>query len=623
MTTPPKSEVLAPAAPSDYTSNDAHAEYTRHLANLKTLLASYERRHITIGNLRLAVFVSAGLLAWFAFARHQIDGWWLAAPVIVFICLLRFHDHVLSRRSLAERRAHFYERGLARIEERWQGAGSTGLRFASAEHPYAGDLDLFGPGSLFQLLSVARTGPGERLLADWLLAAAPFAVIRERQDAVTELSRNLELREHLAVVGASAITEKESDPLWVWGGNPPMRVNGALRVLAAVLSVTMAVALIWFFYADFLYLGGAAAHPPLNALRFLIAMSFFNGGFGLLWRRKVTQAITEFESIRAGIALLAELVLAIEQQRFQSPKLQQLRQKVGTKPAPSHHLAALNRISDLIDSRDNLFVRVFGPPLLWTTQVVFALEHWRARYGALTRAWVEAVAEIEALNSLATYAYEHPADPFPKLREEGRRFVGRELGHPLVPRCVRNSVALDSERPLFVVSGSNMSGKSTLLRTIGTNAVLAFCGAPVRAAALELSPLAIGASLHVMDSLAEGQSHFSAEIKRIRAIADLAEKRGPALFLIDEILQGTNSQDRLTGTRAILERLLADNAIGLITTHDLALTQLEGIAGLATTNVHFQDEIREGKMTFDYKLKPGVVQGSNAIELMRLYGLLE
>ncbi len=201
--------------------------------------------------------------------------------------------------------------------------------------------------------------------------------------------------------------------------------------------------------------------------------------------------------------------------------------------------------------------------------------------------------------------------------------IGQELGHPLGPRCARNSIALHSERPLFVVSGSNMSGKSTLLRTIGTNAVLAFCGAPVRAAGLEVSLLAIGASLHVMDSLAEGQSHFSAEIKRIRAISDLAEKRGPAMFLIDEILQGTNSQDRLTGTRAILERLLADNAIGLITTHDLALTRLEGVAGLATTNVHFQDEIREGKMMFDYKLKPGVVQGSNAIELMRLYGLLD
>jgi DNA mismatch repair ATPase MutS len=168
-----------------------------------------------------------------------------------------------------------------------------------------------------------------------------------------------------------------------------------------------------------------------------------------------------------------------------------------------------------------------------------------------------------------------------------------------------------------------MSGKSTLLRTIGTNAVLAFAGAPVRAASLTLSPLTIGASLHVMDSLAEGQSHFSAEIKRIRTIVDLAETRGPALFLIDEILQGTNSQDRLTGTRTILERLLAQNAIGLITTHDLALTKLEGVAGLATTNVHFQDQIRDGKMTFDYKLKPGVVEGSNAIELMRLYGLLQ
>jgi DNA mismatch repair ATPase MutS len=320
---------------------------------------------------------------------------------------------------------------------------------------------------------------------------------------------------------------------------------------------------------------------------------------------------------------LADLVVAIEHARFACPKLQELQAKLGTRPRPSAQLRSLNRIADFLDSRENLFLRVFGPPLLWTTQVVFALEQWRARYGPFTRAWVEAVAEIEALSSLGTYAYEHPEDPFPQFVEEERTFAGRDLGHPLVRHCVRNSITLYRGQPLFVVSGSNMSGKSTLLRTIGTNAVLAFAGAPVRAASLEISPLAIGASLHVMDSLAEGESHFSAEIKRIRLIVDLAEKRGPALFLIDEILQGTNSQDRLTGTRAILERLLAHDAVGLITTHDLALTRIEGIAGSSTTNVHFQDEIRGGKMTFDYKLKPGVVRGSNAIELMRLYGLLE
>jgi DNA mismatch repair ATPase MutS len=167
-----------------------------------------------------------------------------------------------------------------------------------------------------------------------------------------------------------------------------------------------------------------------------------------------------------------------------------------------------------------------------------------------------------------------------------------------------------------------MSGKSTLLRTVGVNAVLAFAGAPVRAESLRVSPLRMGASLHISDSLALGDSHFSAEIKRIRTIVDLSENQGPALFLIDEILQGTNSRDRLTGTQAILDRLLLHGAIGLITTHDLALTRLGGVTGSRAINVHFQDEIRNGLMTFDYRLKPGVVEGSNAVELMRLYGLI-
>jgi hypothetical protein len=576
-----------------------------------------------LGNWRLVLFVSTAALVWLAFWRHQISGWWVILPVAVFIALMRIHDYVLQQRNHAERRHAFYERGLARIEERWRGSGNTGARFASSDHPYSGDLDLFGDGSLFQLLSVARTGPGEHLLADWLLTPAEPQTLHERHVAVDELRNKLDFREHLAVVGRTAITEEESQPLWVWGNSTALQVNGTTRAIAAFLSVAMAIALLWFAYADFLYLAGAAARPSLNALRFLIAMSFFNGGFALLGRRKTWRAIQDFEAIRPGVALISDLLFAIEQAQFQSGSLKKLQEKLGTKPRPSDQVKALNRIGDFLDSRDNLFVRIFGPPLLWTTQTVLALEHWRLRYGPLTRGWVETVAEMEALSSLATYAYEHAEDPFPELVERGPIFDGAELGHPLVARCVRNTISLDSEQPLFVVSGSNMSGKSTLLRTIGINSVLAFAGAPVRAARLRLSPLAIGASLHVMDSLAEGQSHFSAEIKRIRLIVDLAEQCGPALFLIDEILQGTNSQDRLTGTRAILERLLSQGAIGLITTHDLALTRIEGVAGTCTTNVHFQDEIRDGTMTFDYKLKPGVVQGSNAIQLMRLYGLLD
>jgi hypothetical protein len=607
---------------SNSSGNEAHREYTQRRNSAQESVDACERKHITVGNVRLAVFVAALAIAWLAFFRHQLAFWWLGLPLVTFLVLLFVHDRILRRKTTAERRVRYYERGLSRMEERWRGTGSTGERFAPAVHPYAADLDLFGPASMFELISTARTGVGEKRLAGWLLAPASIPEIKDRHEAIRELRTAIDFRERLAVAGTEPVTEKQAEPLSKWGESGAMCVTPIIRIVALVLSVIMAFALLWFTIADFEWLAGEAAKPPLNAFRLVVTMALFNGGFALLFRKKVHRAIEQFDPIRTGLALLSDLLVEIEHTEFESLPLQRLKANLGRDPRPSRQIARLNRYSDLLDSRENLFVRIFGPPLLWTTQVSLAIEWWRSRYGRTARAWVDAVAELEALNSLATYSYEHPHDPFPELIDDGPVLIGRALGHPLVPKCVPNSVALNPEQRLLIVSGSNMSGKSTLLRTVGINAVLAFAGAPIRGLSLDISPLRVGASLHISDSLAEGDSHFSAEIKRIRMIVDLAENHGPALFLIDEILQGTNSHDRLTGTRAILERLLNRNAIGLITTHDLALTDLAGAMGSIAANVHFRDEIRDGRMVFDYTLKPGVVTGSNAVELMRLYGLI-
>jgi DNA mismatch repair ATPase MutS len=259
--------------------------------------------------------------------------------------------------------------------------------------------------------------------------------------------------------------------------------------------------------------------------------------------------------------------------------------------------------------------------------VALAVERWRTRHGGAVRVWIEAVAQFEAFSSLSGYRYERHDDPFPELVSAGHAtrglFEGIQLGHPLLPRAtmVRNDVRLTGDLELLVVSGSNMSGKSTLLRTVGINAVLALAGAPVRAASLRLSPLAIGGTLRIQDSLQEGRSRFYAEITRIRKLADIAAGPVPLLFLLDELFHGTNSHDRLQGASGVLRSFLERGAIGLITTHDLALTSVADELSPRAANVHFEDWFEHGDMKFDYRMKPGPVTRSNALALMRAVGL--
>jgi DNA mismatch repair ATPase MutS len=248
-----------------------------------------------------------------------------------------------------------------------------------------------------------------------------------------------------------------------------------------------------------------------------------------------------------------------------------------------------------------------------------AVENWRSQHGPHVKDWLDAVSEIEALSCLANYAWEHPDDPYPEFAEH-RVFNGEELGHPLLAesKCVRNSVALVDPLRLMVVSGSNMSGKSTLLRAVGINAVLALAGAPVRAKRLVISHLSVGASIRTMDSLEEGHSRFMAEILRLKQILELPV---PALFLLDELLHGTNSHDRAIGAEGLLNGLLERGAIGIATTHDLSLARVADELAPQATNVHFEDRLEDGRLVFDYRMRPGVVTRSNALDLMRAVGL--
>jgi DNA mismatch repair ATPase MutS len=308
----------------------------------------------------------------------------------------------------------------------------------------------------------------------------------------------------------------------------------------------------------------------------------------------------------------------LERESFTTPYLAQLRAALdlGGKPA-SEALAWLGRLVRRLHTAP-LFFTVLG-----TTRVALALDAWRKRFGPTLARWQVALGELDALNALAGYAFENPQDPFPDVTAGAPFLDGVGLGHPLLPRdrCVGNDVRLGGDLNVLVVSGSNMSGKSTWLRTIGANAVLALAGAPVRAVHLRLSPLAIGATLRIQDSLQAGRSRFQAEVRRIRKLLEMAQGKTPLLFLLDELFQGTNSNDRRIGAEALVRQLLASGAIGMVTTHDLALTEFADHPANRGTNVHFVDKFEDGVMTFDYRLRPGVVPKSNALALLRAVGI--
>jgi DNA mismatch repair ATPase MutS len=348
------------------------------------------------------------------------------------------------------------------------------------------------------------------------------------------------------------------------------------------------------------------------------------GGFGLYYRGRVREVIEGVQLPERELEIIYLVLARLEREEFSSPKLCELRAMLDVRGhPPSKQIARLARRIHLLNSRLNHAFTLLGNLMLWSTQFTFAIEAWRRDCGQALGGWLDAIGELEALCSLAGYAYEHPDDPFPEIVEDRTCLDGDDLRHPLLPRdhCVPNTVRLGQDLQLLVVSGSNMSGKSTLLRTVGVNVVLALAGAPIRATRLRLSPLVMGATLRVQDSLQGGTSAFYAEILRLRSIMELTQGPVAVLFLLDEILHGTNSHDRAIGAEAVVRDLIARGAIGIVTTHDLALAKVADALDPRAANVHFQDHIENGKMVFDYRLHPGVVQKSNALELMRAVGL--
>jgi len=603
--------VAGPERAANETAAGVENVYHARLADRSAVLAASERQHVWLSRMRVAL---VGLTILIPLVGGLGYAAWSLVPLLLFGLLAAYHGGRLNEMRKARLAVAFYDRGLERRSHSWIGNGESGAEFRQPDHPYADDLDIFGRGSLFELLATTRTRAGQLTLASWLLEPAIPEEIRARQAAIRELVPRLDLRESMAVLGDRLDVGVDAVALRRWA-TAPLRLRGrGLRLVPLLPVVVLATTIAFAVTGSF----------TLWELRAIVLALVVEGAVALWFYARVHPVIHELDGPTRDLELLSDVLARIERERFESPCLLDVQRALGGTHTASTEIARLGQLSALLSSRENLFFALPAALMLWGTQFAFAIEAWRDRAGRHVPAWLDAVGRFEALVALATFAYEHPDYAFPDVDEGHAGISGTAVAHPLLPAdAIANDITLGGNGPaLFIVSGSNMSGKSTWLRAVGLNVVLAGTGAPVRSAALRLAPLRVGAAMRVADSLVDGRSHFMAEILRLKQVVELARAYpGQLLFLLDEVLGGTNSHDRRQGAEGLLEGLTALGAIGLVTTHDLALGTLPERLQAPAENVHFEDAFDGEHLSFDYRLRPGIVRTSNALALMKSIGL--
>ncbi len=602
---------------------DIIERYEDRAAIHRTRKESLERRSKVLSYLRLATFTTA--LACLFWGLWIIDtprpGFLAGAGVLLLFFVLQVLVHARVHRRL-ERHGlllRIQEEGLARLAHDWDRIPLRDAPLDQGGH-VADDLDLFGRASLYHLLMPAGTYWGRRALGTWLLEGAAPDVVRARQEAVRELAPLLDLRHELILGGYQLRSRVETcEEFLAWSEDTPVLlgrtvVRWASRILPASLLVLAVLR--------------ASGHlsAPLWMLPLLgqVALSFWYGG-------RIHRVFSRVSAREGDFRRYADLIRTAAAHRYAAPQLDALRSCLTAQAGvASRQMGRLDELTSLADLRMSPMLHM---PLqlltLWDFHVLHALERWQTGPGRHARRWLEALGDLEALAALAGLHHDNPAWVFPELDPEGPQvFTAEGLGHPLIPRASRvaNDVTLGPPGSFLLVTGSNMSGKSTLLRSVGVAVILAQAGGPVCARRLRLPPLRLATSIHVRDSLEAGISFFMAELHRLKEVVDLsnASDPRPLMYLLDEVLRGTNAQEREIAVRRVLVHLLGRGAIGAVTTHDLALAHLDGLDAACTT-VHFTETFERTeqgpRMDFDYRLREGVATSRNALKLVELVGI--
>jgi hypothetical protein len=596
---------------------DAAQAYTQRRDEAKRTLEALDRQGARLANLRTLAFLTflvvMGLVIFDKLPRVALLASF--AGLGAYVALAVVHAKVLNREAREKVRRALNERGLERLSGGWHRFPEKGVAHLPEGHLYATDLDVLGQGSLFQRLDDTGTKAGEAQLARWLLSAAPSAAeVRERQGAVKELAAQLDFRQRL-VIEARLAGEDKADPTRFIAWTEAPSFLGGVR---------------WAWFV---------AHTlPVFTLGAGLAAAFFDVSSLPFWlgtgvqlaivqatKKPIERMWVALTSGDRGFVRFEETFAAIDAQTFTHPRLVALKAGVQSSgPSVSERLARFARLMGFAELKNSGQMHpVINVLTLWDLHVLFRVERWRAEHGKGVRGWFDALAQLEALSAFAGYTFERPADAFPEVLDEGFVFEAKGLGHPLLEAPVRNDVTLEGPGRALIITGSNMSGKTTLMRTMGLSTVMALAGLPVTASSLRVGRAQVLTSMRVKDSLERGVSYFYAEVQRIKLLLDTARAHPNAcLFLLDELFMGTNAKERTLASKHLLRELLSLGASGAVTTHDLALCELEQELSAKARNVHFRDVVREGEMTFDYALKPGVVTTTNALEVLRRAGVV-
>lgn len=606
--------------PSDARATEPESDSGRErvISSYTTKISANQQLHDRAASMRVRCFRYAAACAavlvailYLSLGAHWISPWLALLPLAAGAFALVKARQCKRRVQDANCLITLYADRLKRVQHQWVGKGDDGSDLEMPHHLSAADLDLFGEGSLFELLCDAQTPAGRETLARWLQDPATTDEVISRQQSVRYLREHIDLRESLALVRVANASDYSWNMLRDWLTADPIKFPRWAPWLRLFLSLSMVVTGVCW---------GLGLLPAHGAVWRLVAIAAAEGGL-VLWLKERVERVMEGLMLTASkLDSMRRLCAFWEGERLQPDGLKALQRRLR---GASRCVAQLQGLVWKREVGRNEYFIYFSLLLMWGTQWAMRIERWRQRRGRELMEWFNVLGEFETLLAIASYAYENPDDPNPEFENNGPLFEATGLGHPLLNPsiCVRNNIKLNADKRFLMVTGSNMSGKSTLLRAVGLNATLAWTGAPVRARRLCLSPLQICASIRVEDNLSQGLSHFYAEVQRLRAMLDCATSGPPVLFLIDELFAGTNSADRRVAAEAVIRLLVERQAIGLVTSHDLALTAIAENPGLGGANVHLSDTPTATGLSFDYRLRPGKLDRSNALKIIQMVGI--